>query len=352
MSLRTLPLPSLGLFALAACGSDELIYSRADDASGAPAREAPADAMASPADDPATTTNQGGGNPELTAGVWDDNRNFDEFTRYLAELAQLDGAPRLSLEERTSARSRHENSPKTALDVALVIDTTGSMGDELAYLTGELGTISRRIHDTFPDATQRYALVVYKDVGDEYVTRSFDFVNDVDALTDTLEAQSASGGGDYPEAPEQALAAVNQLSFRRGDVARIAFWIADAPHHLERADQLTEAIRNANDGDVHLYPIAASGTDDLTELSMRSAAQLTGGRYLFLTDDSGIGNDHKEPRIPCYFVTTLSNAMVRMTQIELSGVYAEPPAGEVIRTGGDPQDGRCASEAGQTFWVF
>ena len=50
---------------------------------------------------------------------------------------------------------------------------------------------------------------------------------------------------------------------------------------------------------------------------MRSAAQLTGGRYLFLTDDSGVGGEHKEPNIPCYFVTRLDHAILRMVDIEM-----------------------------------
>jgi hypothetical protein len=103
---------------------------------------------------------------------------------------------------------------------------------------------------------------------------------------------------------------------------------------------------------VHIYPVASSGVDELTELTMRSAAQLTGGRYLFLTNDSGVGGDHKEPSIPCYFVTKLDDAILRMVDIEMSGVYHEPNASEVLRTGGDPQNGACELESGQTVYVF
>jgi hypothetical protein len=79
---------------------------------------------------------------------------------------------------------------------------------------------------------------------------------------------------------------------------------------------------------------------------MRSSAQLTGGRYLFLTNDSGIGGDHKEPSIPCYFVTKLTDAITRMVDIELSGLYREPEKSQVIRTGGNPQDGACKLASG------
>jgi hypothetical protein len=115
---------------------------------------------------------------------------------------------------------------------------------------------------------------------------------------------------------------------------------------------LATAVRAAAQADVHLYPIGASGVDELAELSMRQSAQLTLGRYLFLTDDSGIGNGHKEPTLPCYFVTRLDHAMLRMVSIELSGVYAEPTADQLIRASGDPQDGRCELSDGRAVLAF
>ena len=75
---------------------------------------------------------------------------------------------------------------------------------------------------------------------------------------------------------------------------------------------------------------------------MRSAAQLTGGRYLFLTDDSGIGNAHAEPHIPCYQVQHLSTLVARMIRTELTGVREE--AQEVLRSVGNPSDGVCRKD--------
>lgn len=115
---------------------------------------------------------------------------------------------------------------------------------------------------------------------------------------------------------------------------------------------MVHAARAAAERDVHIYPIAASGIDELTELTMRSVAQLTLGRYLFLTDDSGIGNSHKEPTIPCYYVTRLDDAILRMVDIEMSGLYREPSSGEIIRTGGDPTDGLCQLEGGLELVAF
>lgn len=93
---------------------------------------------------------------------------------------------------------------------------------------------------------------------------------------------------------------------------------------------------------VYTQPNLAPALWLLCATTMRSAAQLTGGRYLFLTDDSGVGGLHLEPSIPCYFVTRLDAALLRMIDIELSGVYHEPAPQEILREGGDPQDGACA----------
>ena len=85
---------------------------------------------------------------------------------------------------------------------------------------------------------------------------------------------------------------------------------------------------------------------------MRAAAQLTGGRHIFLTDDSGVGNQHAEPSIPCYFVTKLDDAILRMVDVELTGAYREPAALEIMRVGGDPQNGVCTLPEGQSATVF
>ena len=85
---------------------------------------------------------------------------------------------------------------------------------------------------------------------------------------------------------------------------------------------------------------------------MRASAQLTGGRYLFLTDDSGVGGSHLEPTLPCFFVTRLNHAIARMIDIEMSGEYREPEPAAVLRTGGDPTDGACTLEGGGEAIVF
>jgi len=234
-----------------------------------------------------------------------------------------------------------------------VIDTTGSMSDELTYLQAELDSIATRVTAAYPDAETRWALIVYRDDTDEYVTRVFDFTG-LDEMRASLRAQSAGGGGDYPEASHAALRDMTNLDWRDGaGVARLGFWIADAPHHEEAEDEWAAALRTAAQLDVHVYPIASSGVDAPTELSMRSAAQLTGGRYLFLTDDSGVGGSHLAPPGPCYFVTHLDTAMLRVIDAEMTGEHELPSEAQVVRAVGDPDEsGTCELQDGGMAYAF
>jgi hypothetical protein len=306
----------------------------------------------------------GGGEPSgggaiepgtLTAGVWDDNLNFELFSQYRAAFAASGaaGTPPFDESEHASAHAAAEDHAKQRLDISLVIDTTGSMGDEIAYLQTEFDALSSTISERYPDAQQRWSLVVYRDQTDEYVVRWFDFRDDPQEFRTRLGEQMANGGGDFPEAPDQALEIANQLTWRAGDdVARLIFWVADAPHHDDHAQALADAVRDAAAEGIHIYPVASSGIDELTEFSMRATAQLTGGRYIFLTDDSGVGAPHVEPTIPCYFVTKLDDAILRMVDIEITGEYREPSESEILRVGGDPQDGACTLPDGQSVFAF
>lgn len=293
----------------------------------------------------------------LTAGAWDDNRNFARFLGYRSGLAALDLPGLLPItEDELDVAHQLWLAPKTAkqaLDISLIIDTTGSMGDEIAYLQAEFLTVSKTIAMNHPEAEQRWSLVLYKDLEDSYVTQLFDFTANTKDFSARLAAVSAGGGGDLPESPDRGFAVAQQLAWSsESSAAKLAFWLADAPHHDDQAEAMAGGIRGMSKLGVHVYPVASSGTSELTEVSMRTAAALTGGRYLFLTNDSGVGNDHKEPTIPCYFVTKLDIAIERMVDIELSGVYREPDASEVLRTGGDPKDGACQLDSGESVLVF
>ena len=99
--------------------------------------------------------------------------------------------------------------------------------------------------------------------------------------------------------------------------------------------------RVAARNNIQIFGLGASGVGDATEFLMRQAAAQTGGRYLFLTDDSGVGNAHQEPKVSCYLVTELGELMARVLRSELTGQRVEPSPSSVIRTVGSYQNGVC-----------
>ena len=231
------------------------------------------------------------------------------------------------------------------LDLMLVIDTTGSMGDEIRYLQTELAAITSSIRARHPGLDLRIGFVVYRDLGDDYVTQTVPLTRDFARAQGELGQHWAGGGGDYPEAMDQALVRAAGQDWR-GDAVKTMLLVADAPPHDEHiglAWQASEVLRAKR---VQIVPIAASGVADKAEYVMRAMAALTQSRYTFLTDDSGIGNAHAAPAIDCYLVTRLDALLRRVIDSQLSGRRIEPADQEVIRTVGDYDHGRCVIPRG------
>jgi hypothetical protein len=149
-----------------------------------------------------------------------------------------------------------------------------------------------------------------------------------------IAGQSAGGGGDYPEAVHKGLEQTLQLQWNTEDTARVLFLIGDAPPHAHEVGQTMTALDKLRKLGVAIYPVAASDYNEEIELVMRAGALLSGGQFLFLTDDSGVGNPHAEPRIPFYQVEHLNKLMIRMIASELSGQRLEPNPADILRTVG------------------
>ena len=236
-----------------------------------------------------------------------------------------------------------QTAPKKNLDLLLTIDATGSMGDEMRYLQTELEAIVGRVERANPGIDIRTGLVVYRDVGDDYVVREVPFTDDLEKFREALNAQNADGGGNMPEAMHTALQTGLDMDWRK-DAVKINLLVADAPPHDRHIDETWEAGLKSRTRGIHIVPLAASGVDKTAEFLMRSMAQITGGRYLFLTDDSGVGNPHAEPTVDCYVVTRLDGLVTRTISSLVKGERVEPQPGEVIRSVGNYRAGTCVIE--------
>jgi hypothetical protein len=199
------------------------------------------------------------------------------------------------------------------VDIAFVVDATGSMGDEIRYLQAELADIISHVSEKYKEVNLRLGSVFYRDHGDEYLTRPLDFQTDPSVLLRFIKNQSAMGGGDTPEAVDAALtSALNDLHWKEGARAKILFLVLDAPPHDDARDQVDSQVTLAAQLGIRIVPIVCSGIDKSTEYLMRSIALATNGSYVFLTDDSGIGNKHIKPTTDEFRVELLNTLVQRL----------------------------------------
>lgn len=221
------------------------------------------------------------------------------------------------------------SAPSENIDVMFAIDTTGSMGDELSYLQSELKDVMRRSREeSGRSLDMRLSVNLYRDEGDDYVVKSFPFRSNVgDAISD-LESEGAAGGGDFPEAVDQALAdAIDGHEWRSSAAARLLFLVLDAPPHTDQdvMSRYRDAVKAAAEKGVRIVPVTGSGIDKKTEYLMRASGIATGGTYTFLTDHSGIGGSHIEPTIGDYDVQYLNDLLVDIISRHATPVESVAP---------------------------
>lgn len=205
-------------------------------------------------------------------------------------------------------------SPTNLVQIAFMVDATGSMGDELEFLKMDLKKVINEVQKTNNQLKISTATVFYRDEGDEYVVKHSPFTEDINQTTEFISQQRADGGGDFPEAVDKALVQLNQLQWQPEARTRIAFLVLDAPPHNKPAviNSIQYSVKTAAASGIKLIPVVASGIDKTTEFLMRFIAMYTNGTYVFITDHSGIGNKHLEPSVGEYQVEKLSDLMVRL----------------------------------------
>ncbi len=217
------------------------------------------------------------------------------------------------------------------LDVLFCVDTTGSMGDEIEQLKANMVSISDRIAALPVRPDVHFALTVFRDRGDSYVTRTFDFTSDVAAFTKALGEISAQGGGDTPESVNAALDdAIHKPAWRGADAVKLMFLVGDAAPHLDYPDgpDYAREVFEAAKAGIVIDPIASSGLDDQGEYIFRQLAELTGGRFTFLTYGAAGApepGDTTTHHVRDYSVLSLDDLVVRLVSDTMNSSTPDAP---------------------------
>ena len=210
------------------------------------------------------------------------------------------------------------------IDVAFVIDATGSMSEEIGRIKETVTDIAAQISRTSGVGSLRFGLVDYRDRGDAYVTHTVDFTEDIQAFEAVVGNVQAGGGGDFPEDLNAALhETMRRLEWRRANTLRLAFVIADAPaHHYEQQDYTyDQAMLDAAAMGVKIFPIASGGSDPVAQLQFRQLAQFTQGHFVFITEGNGSthgsGGSEYNVEEEQFQVERLDALLVRLVQEEI-----------------------------------
>ena len=136
-----------------------------------------------------------------------------------------------------------------ALDLSVVVDTTGSMGGAIASVRSNL----QAIHDELAAKTTdfRLALTEFKDAGDVFQSQlDLDLTSDPAAFSTALDGLFADGGGDTPESVFAGFSTGLGAVSWRAAAAKAVVLVGDAPPKdpepdtgLTEADIITQALR-------------------------------------------------------------------------------------------------------------
>jgi len=201
------------------------------------------------------------------------------------------------------------------VEIMFVVDATGSMGDEISYLRSELSNVIKTVKENDKNnLNYRIGSVFYKDTEDDYLTETSDLNNDISKTINFIKTKSAGGGGDFPEAVDEALAAALDQKWTNEAAGKFIFLLLDAPPHHNDAvmARLQMQIKTAAAKGIKIIPITASGIDRPTEFLMKFLSISTNGTYVFITDDSGIGGSHLDPIVDDFEVEKLNELLIRV----------------------------------------
>jgi len=184
-------------------------------------------------------------------------------------------------------RDAHAN-----LDIAFVLDTTGSMSKELREVKEKVRVIAGSVKKARPNQTVRIGVVAYRDVTDEYITKFSPLSSDPEDAFRFLSTLRAKGGGDRPEHVVAGLeSAITDLDWGKGSkTQKQIFLIGDARAQISYANQTSiKAIGQlARENDIIINSIGCRSLSKRGIHQFRTIAYSTEGRYQHI---GGIRND-------------------------------------------------------------
>ena len=181
------------------------------------------------------------------------------------------------------------------VEVAFVLDTTGSMGGLIEGAKAKIWSIANQIVLGKPRPKVRMALVPYRDKGDDFVTKVFPLTDNIDQVYSDLMKFSAGGGGDGPENVNQGLYdAIHKLQWtpksQSGpNVVRIIYLVGDCPPHNEYKDVPTydKLAKAAIEKGIYVNTILCGNNGQARKI-WQEIARRAEGTFVAIRQDGGV----------------------------------------------------------------
>ncbi len=223
--------------------------------------------------------------------------------------------------------------PGVPVDIVFILDTTGSMGEEIKRLIATIDLIHMNLSALSSKAQIRFGMVLYRDKDDKYRTKVVPLTADIDEFRAALEQVGAGGGGDTPEDLQTALHKAMRGVDWNEDGLRLGFVITDASPHLDYGQRYTyiSAALEAKQKGIKLFTVGTGGLGLRGEYVLRQISQLTYAKYLFLTygnetgeNAGGVTGSVSHHTGSNYQTDKLEAIIMRLAKEEISNFTDEP----------------------------
>jgi len=194
------------------------------------------------------------------------------------------------------------NAPKTsaagALDLVFCLDATASMGSTIAACQKDIIELTTQLRDR-DGLDVRFALIPYRDhsPGEEYCTKVYPFTRDQKQMQKNVNAQSAGGGGDMPEAVTASLFEALCIEWRPEAAKQVVIMADAGPHGLgeghsfpdgdpDGKDPLSIAKEMMSLGIIVYSVVTTSSPSQKTSWFFSCLSAMTGGKCMQAANSS------------------------------------------------------------------
>ena len=184
---------------------------------------------------------------------------------------------------------------KDTIDLMFVVDSTVSMNNEIEFLQEKIEKIVNRV--SYNGTIVRTAILLYKDLDDNYLTMYSKFTTNIKEQVNFLSNVFAYGGGDFEEAVDVAMNEAVIQEWSGNNSTKIIVHIADAPCHDKDVSSWNDAVLACAKKGIRLITVASTNVNEKTEYLFRSATILTGGTYVYITNESQMGSVVVNPNL-------------------------------------------------------